>query len=530
MSDITIPNQDEAEIKKARRLLELREEELTVAMRLAVEKRLGELPKEVRRQAQTPHVLDPSFDDEVFEIEEAKRRARGSEVGRLKSDPERDKVLTEHLQGTGRAASPLSEERSTPGQLKDDPKRDSMLTEHLEGTGRSTTDKPAPKVKKLEATATSEDVKKQVGERATLNTKGADLGTGAATGSMKKMVGDKGVLEGLMQFFEGVDFSGNFDSEGVMKAVRLSVSLGKSEEAKEFLKVARDNMEDVKRLMANRPDDLKKLLVAGEFTALKKLVEQEVRSPSTRLIGGPSGSHQFHEHGAHNSAVQLVLLSLASGNRKSSWVSASAEQTIVEWAEQKIAAEIALLAGGDTGGPDSIGWKGAIADADQIIHDNLGYAPAQRWTGPGGVRPTSWADFVGNSEVFRNASTFRWRHPNGTVGDTANLGPVFNRNISELSEAGSAAGVGSNLAGRKIRATAVNLGAAPTEPYAHKFLDDPEITLTQGQTYFYQDGTQWKKITLNEFSEAPAITTFKAVFRKTNDAALSYKVYTAYPA
>lgn len=81
-------------------------------------------------------IMDPAYEDEVLEIEQAKRAARASEVRTLAPDPARSKMLIEHFQGTGRART-AGTAQPTVGKLGADPARASMLTEHLQGTGRA---------------------------------------------------------------------------------------------------------------------------------------------------------------------------------------------------------------------------------------------------------------------------------------------------------------------------------------------------------------------------------------------------------
>jgi hypothetical protein len=234
----------------------------------------------------------------------------------------------------------------------------------------------------------------------------------------------------------------------------------------------------------------------------------------------------------HNPALQLILQSLATGNRKSSWISAEAEKKAVEWAEKKIRDEVAALAAGNLAGGDSIGWKGDIAGARQILIENASYPNANdRWTSPTGVRPMSWATFVNNSEIYRYPMTFKWYRRNGSVGGTKHLDAVFNSHISELPGTAAQAGITEPTLGRrKVRVTSNPLPAEPPRPHPWPMLTDPTTDFTQGQTYLHNQGGQWMTVTLAEYDDAPAVTTFKAVFRKTTDPQLTYKVYTAYPA
>jgi hypothetical protein len=89
-------------------------------------------------------------------------------------------------------------------------------------------------------------------------------------------------------------------------------------------------------------------------------------------------------------------------------------------------------------------------------------------------------------------------------------------------------GVTGSVAGRRVKVERAEVPALP-KPLDHPMLTDPEITLTQGSSYYYQDQAKTWKLTLVEFDLAPAITTFKAVFRKTTDPDLTYRVYTVYP-
>ena len=84
-------------------------------------------------------ILDPTFEDDVFDIEEAKRRARVSDMqgGTIGANDPRKAMLTEHLQGTGRAPGPPKETVGEPGRIGAKDPRKAMLTEHLQGTGRA---------------------------------------------------------------------------------------------------------------------------------------------------------------------------------------------------------------------------------------------------------------------------------------------------------------------------------------------------------------------------------------------------------
>ena len=382
-----------------------------------------------------------------------------------------------------------------------------------------------------EAKKNRDTVEKTIKEKASLSKKGKDLGQGA-TGGLRQKVGTKGVMEGLEEYFQAVN-GGVIDPQAEMKVIRLAVALGKSDECTEFLKVARENTNDVKRLMANKPDDFKNLLQQGEFKAMTALVKQEIASPPSKLRQGGTGAHQFVEHGAHNPIIELILRSVETSNPKSGWVSAAVEQKAVEWAEKKIADEVALLAAGNSAGPDSIGWRGNVAGPNQILAENPNYAAKNRWTGPGGLKPMSWADFVANSNTFTRPCYFQWKQNNGNVGDTLNLGPVFMEDRNDLRAlTASAANAGINvpsLASRKVKVTKTVLAAEPPRPYRYPFLTDPQTELAQGKSYYHKEGNQWMTITLDVFNEAAASTQFKAVFRKTTDNYLTYKVYTAYP-
>lgn len=446
-------------------------------------------------------------------------------------------VDVEALQQTSgnRAVSQLlTAERPTPNKLTPDPERDRMLTEHLQGTGRAPGLGPGsgPSTKlpgKLREDVTSPEVKQTIEERASLKGKATELKTGAPSGSLRETLGGHGVYEGLKAFFGAEPTADTHDPTGMMQAVRLSVALGRSDEAKEFLEVARDHKNEVKRLMSNRPEDFEGLLVKAEFAAMTQLIRQELAAPSSALVGGPSGAHQFDEHGAHNSAAQMILQSIASGNPKTSWVSASVEQQAVQWAQDKVDAEVAQLAAGVTTGPDSINWKGDIAGAGQVIADNRGYPNVlDHWVGPRGVRPLDWATFVNDSETFRTTTQFRWFRRNGRRGGNLRVGPVFNSRIDVLTASGADAGIVGTLAGRKVKATAVNV-PEPVRPMQYPLLTDPSTTFVQGGTYYHLNGAQWQQITLVQYDAGPPMTNFKAVFRKTNDPALAYKVYTAYP-
>ena len=466
MSDVDVPTQEEFDIQRTLKLMKLREKELTVESRLALERRLLNTPAPILAEA------------------ESRRRA---------------------------------------------------LT-------------PQPKVGKLAPEQTSAEVKEFVKGRATLYAKGEDIGTGAQDGTMRKDIADKGVMEGLLTFFGGLDDKGVYTSDGVMKAVRLSSALGKSDEAKEFLKIARDNEKDVKRLMANRPGDLKKLLEQGEFGAMTVLIQQEIDSPQARLATGAQGAHQFREHGAHNPMVDVVLMSIEAGAPKSSWISAEAEQTAVEWVQQKVDAEVAELKGGNIAGGDSIGFKGSgIAAAAEVIADNLAAAkPAEKWALKGdGMVPTTWEELVSNSTKFEAKVKFERTvekkidiPPKGSKPaetkivnkkETKDVGILFLKSPDALDASNTDIGITGGLARRKIQATAVAVAGPPTGP-DDKLLDNPETTLVKGGEYYLEHEGSWQKIKLDEYEDAPATSTFRAVFRKTNDDDLTYTVYTCYPA
>ncbi len=84
-------------------------------------------------------ILDPAYEDDVYDIEEGKRRAKVADMqgGRIKADDPRRSALTEHLLGSGRASGGKAVQ-AEPGRIGAKDARKSMLTEHLQGTGRAT--------------------------------------------------------------------------------------------------------------------------------------------------------------------------------------------------------------------------------------------------------------------------------------------------------------------------------------------------------------------------------------------------------
>jgi len=83
-------------------------------------------------------ILDPAYEDDVYDIEEGKRRAKVSDMqgGTIKADDPRRSILTEHLLGSGRASGAKAAP-GEPGKIGAQDPRKSMLTEHLQGTGRA---------------------------------------------------------------------------------------------------------------------------------------------------------------------------------------------------------------------------------------------------------------------------------------------------------------------------------------------------------------------------------------------------------
>ena len=83
-------------------------------------------------------ILDPAYEDDVYDAEEGKRRAKVADMqgGTIKPNDPRRAVLTEHLLGSGRASG-AKEPAGEPGKIGAKDPRKSMLTEHLQGTGRA---------------------------------------------------------------------------------------------------------------------------------------------------------------------------------------------------------------------------------------------------------------------------------------------------------------------------------------------------------------------------------------------------------
>jgi hypothetical protein len=87
-------------------------------------------------------LLDPAYEDEVFEQATQRTRLEVASVGTIAMDDPRRSVLTEHLEGTERAASAKGAAPAVGRIAAADPRR-SVLTEHLEGTERAASAKGA---------------------------------------------------------------------------------------------------------------------------------------------------------------------------------------------------------------------------------------------------------------------------------------------------------------------------------------------------------------------------------------------------